>query len=197
MSEAEQQFERQAEEQQAQQLRDMAFNQVAQTGGMDQGQVTKSRTFVREYSDPDISARPGASDLEEIVAPELSQHHLYGNITEEEFLRQQPLNSALAMQVKAEFPSQTGTSSKCTGEYRRELTGQDKPVLNNEMARKIDSTLGEEGVRKQMQSQSVNASAWKGITQMKSVIKTATQSASKSAGGALGRAKNFLFGGSD
>jgi hypothetical protein len=196
MSQAHQQFERQFEEQTDQQLRDMAFQQAA-SGGMDQAQVTKSRTFIREYSDPDVSPRPGADEFEKLVAPELSQHHLYGNITEEEFLRQQPLNAALAMQVKAEFPRETGVSSKCTGSYREALTGERKPTLDDEMARKIDSTLGEEGVRKQMQSQSIGASAWKGLTQMKSVIKTATQGASDSGGGALGRAKSFLFGGSD
>jgi len=196
MSKQQQHFERQAEEQQNQQLRDMAFQQAA-TGGMDQGRITKSRTFIREYSDPDVSPRPGASEFEKLVAPELSQHHLYGNITEEEFERQQPLNEALAMQVKAEFPRETGVSSKCTGEYREAIKGEQRPVLTDEMARKIDSTLGGEGVRKQMQSQSIGASAWQGITQMKSVIKTATEGASESAGGAVGRAKSFLFGGSD
>jgi len=196
MSNQEQYFERQAEEKQSQQLRDMAFQQAA-TGGMDQGRITKSRTFIREYSDPDISPRPGASDFEKRFAPELSQHHLYGNITEEEFQRQQPLNEALAMQVKAEFPRQTGVSSKCTGEYREAIKGNDQPVLDDEMARHVDSTLGGEGVRKQMQSQSIGASAWQGITQMKSVIKTATEGASSSAGGAIGKAKSFLFGGSD
>lgn len=179
-----------------QQRRDAGFSQASQ-GGLDQAEVNKNRAFFESYSDPDISAGPKASAFEARVAPELSHHHLFGNIDRAEFERLQPLNQALAMQVKAEFPRRTGVSSKCTGQYRRRLVGDSNPVLNDEMARKVDSTLGEEGVRKQMQSQSIQASAWKGITTMKSVVKTMGENAKSAGSGALGRAKKFLFGGSD
>lgn len=196
MSTPEQQFSEQLDAQEEQQKRDMGFQQAA-SAGMDQAQINKSPTFLREYGDPDVSPRPGASDFEKIVAPELSQHHLFGNITRSEFRSRQMQNRVLAMRVKAEYPKRSGVSSKCHGRYRREMFGEAKPQRTEKMERKIDSTLGPGSVREQMQSQSIQASAWKGITQMKSVIQTAGNAASEHAGGALGRAKKFLFGGDD
>lgn len=187
-------IEKQQEGAKEQQRLDQAFSQAA-TAGFDQAEVHKSKQFFQAYSDPDISPQPGATGLERRVAPELSHHQLFGNIDRREFERKQPINQALAMQVKAEFPKQSGASSKCRGRYRELLLDERQPVLTDEMARKIDSTLGEDGVRSQMQSQSIDASAWKGITTMKSVVKTMGENASDAASGVLGRARKFLFGG--
>jgi len=187
-------FEEQIEAQEQQQTADMGFQQAAQAG-MDQAKVTKDASFINEYGDPDVSADADASPFEQRVKPELSHHHLFGNITREEFRSRQFQNRVLAMRVKAEYPKRAGVSSKCHGSYREDVFGQEKPQRTEEMERKIDSTLGPGGVREQMQSQSIQASAWKGITQMKSVIETAAHKGAEHAGGALGRAKKFLFGG--
>jgi len=187
-------FDRQLEAQEEQQKRDIAHQQAAQAG-MDQAQVNKSPTFLREYGDPDISPRQGASSTEQELAAELSHHHLFGNITREEFRRRQIQNRVSAMRKKAEHPKRAGATSKCTGTYRQRVFDDDAEVRTPEMEREIDSILGPGGVREQMQSQSIQASAWKGITQMKSVIQTAGSSAKDATAGALGRAKEFLFGG--
>lgn len=181
---------------------DAALSQAAEHARMDQGEPVPNRSFFSEYGDADISPPPGAdsSDLISIVAAELSHHNLYGNITQAERERLQTLNAGLAMQVKAEFPAPSGASSKCVGRYRRELLGEDeaaKPTLTPDMAREIESAIGEEGVRSQMQSQSVNASAWKGITQIQSVAHTVTDGARDAAQGLVGRTKDLLFGGDD
>lgn len=191
-----QHYKEQLEAQEEQQKADMGFQQAAQAG-MDQAKVTKDASFINEYGDPDVSPDADASPFEKRVKPELSHHHLFGNITREEFRRRQFQNRVLAMRVKAEFPKRSGVSSKCHGSYRQEVFGEARPRRTEEMERKIDSTLGPGSVREQMQSQSIQASAWKGITQMKSVIETAAHKGAEHAGGALGRAKKFLFGGGD
>jgi len=181
------------------QLRDQAMNQAAQAG-IDQAGTTKNASFLREYGDPDISSRPGADEFEQRVAAELSHHHLFGNIDARERERLQILNQALAMQFKAEFPKPNGVSSKCTGQFRKAITGEDKPILQPDMARQADSTLGEEGVRSQMQSQAQGASAWRGLTRIQSVAMTDQRGGDvrgSGGGGVLGRAKQFLFGGGD
>jgi hypothetical protein len=189
-------IEKQQEGQREQQKLDAGFAQ-ASAAGLDQGQIHKDRRFFDSYRDPDISPGPAATQFEKRVKPELSHHQMFGNIDRAEFERRQPLNQALAMQVKAEFPRRSGPSSKCTGSYREALVGERQPTLTDEMARKIDSTLGEDGVRSQMQSQSIQASAWKGITTMKSVVKTMGENAKSASSGVLGRAKQFLFGGNE
>lgn len=176
--------------------RDMAMSQASQPG-IDQAGTTKNASFLREYGDPDISARPGASEFEEQVAAELSHHHLFGNIDLEERKRLQILNQAQAMQIKAEYPRAAGPSSKCTGRWREKMKGEDKPVLTDDMARQVDSTIGEEGVKSQMQSQAVNGSAWKGLTRIQSVAMTDQRGGSDSSGGVISRASDFLFGGGD
>lgn len=194
---SEQQFvEKQHEQRQAERLEEQAMGQASQAAGMDPAARTKDASFLHEYGDADVSPRPDASEFEQRVSSELSHHHLFGNIDRRERKRLQILNQALAMQVKAEHPRPTGVSSKCTGWYREQIVGEDKPVLTDDMAREVDSTLGEEGVRSQMQSQAVNASAWKGLTRIQSVAMTDRRSeGDSSSSGVFGRAKRFLFGG--
>lgn len=195
MSQQQQFQEQAAEAQREHEERQAALGQASQAAAVDQGAVIPNRSFLKQYGDPDISPSPNASTFEERVSTELSHHHLFGNITIEERERLQLLNQALAMQVKAEHPQPMGASSKCTGQYRKELLGKDTPTLTPDMARQIDSALGQEGIRSQMQSQAVNASAWKGITQIQSVAYTdGSDSSGSESSGVVGSAKQFLFG---
>lgn len=197
-------LDRQREVAREQAERQTALGQAEQRAAMDQSPTVPNRSFFAEYGDADLSP-PVDSTTDDVinwVAAELSHHNLYGNITQAERERLKILNAPLAMQIKAEFPARTGTSSKCVGRYRRELFGgapnaqreAEKPTMTPDMAREIDSAVGEEGVRTQMQSQSVNASAWKGITQIQSVAHTVGEHASSAADGIVDRASNFLFG---
>lgn len=190
-----QQFKEAAEQREQERKRDHAMGQASQAAGMDPAARTNDASFLREYGDADISPRPGATGIEERVSAELSHHHLFGNIDRAERRRLQILNQALAMQVKAEYPRPTGASSKCSGWYRKKITGESKPVLSDDMAREVDSTLGEEGVRSQMQSQAVSGSAWKGLTRIQSVAMTDSRQDNSGSGGVFSRAKQFLFGG--
>jgi len=199
MSDAEQHFQAQKEAQDEQQRRDMAFNQAAQAGGVDQAATTQNPSFMREYSDPDISPRPGATEFEKRVAPELSQHQLFGNISRAEFEARKPLNDLLAMQMKAEFPRRSGPSSKCTGEYRRILTGtpehQHPPVLTPDMARRIMSAVGEEGVKLEQLSGAIDGTTKEALTQIQSSVYTDTGGqggGGGSSGGIAQSAKNLL-----
>jgi hypothetical protein len=148
--------------------------------------------------DPGITPEEDASGLKQKLAPELSHHHVFGNITRDDFESLKIANQALAMQFKAEYPRQTGPSSKCVGRYRREMFGEDKKTLTDDRAREADSVLGEEGVRSMMQSKSVDGMAFKGATQVKSVVATEGATASDDGGGMLAGLKDALgFGGGD
>lgn len=204
MSQAQQQrIDAAREVEQERDERQTALSQASEAARMDQGAQVPNQTFFSEYGRADLSAPPTASedDVIQVVSAELSHHNLYGNITPEERDRLQILNAALAMQIKAEFPAPMGASSKCVGRYRAELFDDpdeaNTPILSADMAREIESAVGEEGVRSQMQSQSVNASAWKGITQIQSVAHTVGEGARDAAGGVVSRAKDLLFGGGD
>jgi len=187
-----------ANERTEEQLRDGAIGQATQGAAFDQAPTGRPRTFIREMGDPGISAPEDASTFEQMLAAELSHHHVFGFITREEYEGLKIMNQALAMQVKAEHPRPTGPSSKCVGRYRREMFGEDKPVLTDDMARQVDSTLGEEGVRSMMQSKSVDATAFKGATQVKSVVATEGVGGSDDSGGWLSGMKSALgFGGDD
>lgn len=180
------------------QYRDAAIGQAAQSAGLDQAQGTPRRGFIREMGRPGISPATDASDLEKKLAAELSHHHVFGFITREEFEGLKITNQALAMQFKAEFPRVTGPSSKCVGRYRQEMFGEDKPPLTDDRAREADSVLGEEGVRTMMQSKSVDATAFKGATQVQSVVKAPTGGGGDDGGGMLSGLKEALgFGGGD
>lgn len=176
------------------QARDAGISQATATG-YDQAEINQNKEFFESYSDPGISPDPPASGLEKSLGPELSHHHLFGNIDRVEFEKLKLENAVLAMRKKAEHPRTAGVSSKCTGSRRRKIVGEDDVELTPERARKIDSTIGPRSVRSQMQSQSIEASAWKGITTMKSVVKTMGGKAKEASSGVLGRAKQFLFGG--
>lgn len=195
MSKQEQFQEQAAEAQREHDTRTAALGQASQAAAVDQGAFIPNQSFLKEYGDPDISASPNADAFEQRISTELSHHQLFGNITTEERERLQLLNQALAMQVKAEHPQPMGASSKCTGQYRKELLGEDAPTMTPDMARQVDSALGQEGIRSQMQSQAVNGSAWKGMTQIQSVaITDGSNSSGDDSTGFVGSAKQFLFG---
>mgnify|MGYP000032398097 CR=1 FL=1 len=180
------------------QMREGAIGQATQSAQIDQARGGRSRTFITEMGDPDISAPEGASDLEQRLAAELSHHHVFGNITREEYEGLKITNQALAMQFKAEYPRPTGPSSKCTGEYRREMFGEDKAVLTDDLAREADSTLGEEGTRSMMQSKSVEAMALEVATRVKSVVATEGVGSDGGSDGLMGSLKGALgIGGDD
>ncbi|WP_251342428.1 hypothetical protein [Haloplanus halophilus] len=187
-----------ADERREQQLREGAIGQAAQSAQLDQAARGRPQTFIREMGDPDISAPADASNFEEMLAPELSHHHVFGNITREDFEGLKITNQGLAMQVKAEHPRKAGPSSKCTGQYRREMYGEDKVVLTDDKAREVDSTLGEEGTRTMMQSKSVEGMAFKGATQVKSVVKTEGAASDDDGGGLMDSIRGALgIGGDD
>lgn len=186
-----------AENRKDEQARNAALGQATQQANLDQAQRARPRTFIREMGDAGISPDENATGLEKRLAPELSHHHVFGFITRDDFETLKIANQALSMQFKAEHPRPTGPSSKCVGRYRREMFGEDKTVLTDDKAREADSVLGEEGVRTMMQSKSVDATAFKGATQVKSVVATEGVEGSDD-GGMLSGLKDALgFGGGD
>jgi hypothetical protein len=180
-----------------QQMREGAIGQATQNAQLDQARGGRAATFISEMGDPDISAREGAGSLEERLAPELSRHHVFGNITRDDFEDLKIANQALAMQVKAEHPKQAGPSSKCVGEYRRQLLGEDKVTLTDDRAREVDSTLGEEGTRTMMQSKAVEGLALEVATRVKSVVATEGTGSSGGNGGLMSSLKGALGIGGD
>jgi hypothetical protein len=181
-----------------QQVREGAIGQAAQSAQLDQARGGRAATFISEMGDPDISAPEGADGLEKLLAAELSRHHVFGNITREDFENHKIANQALAMQFKAEHPRQTGPSSKCTGRYRQEMLGERKQTLTDDLAREADSTLGEEGTRSMMQSKSVDGLALEVATRVKSVVATEGVGNSGGNGGLMSSLKGALgIGGDD
>jgi hypothetical protein len=200
MSEA-QQIQREIDKERAE--RQMAMEEAA-SAGADQAGFGREQTLLDQVGDPDIDPPPTAEehDVEEILSAELSQHNALSNITREEYEDRKLLHQVLAMQVKAEYPAQSGVSSKCVGEYRRRLLGADegaKKPLPSKLARKIDSTLGEEGVKTQMTALSINAKAFDGITTSRAYASISSDGDGPgSGGGIIESAKSFLgFGGDD
>jgi hypothetical protein len=183
-----------------QQMREGAIGQATQSAQIDQARGGRSQTFIREMGDADISPPADADpdSTEAKLAAELSHHHVFGFITREEYEGLKITNQALAMQFKAEHPRPTGPSSKCTGRYRQEMLGEDKVVLTDDRAREADSTLGEESVRSMMQSKSIDATAFKGATQVKSVVATEGVGSGDDDGGLMSSLKGALgIGGED
>lgn len=187
-----QQVKQQRQDEQAHQA---ALQQASQSAQLDQAAGGRSKTFIREMGDPDLSPPQDATGIERRLAPELSHHHVFGYIDRQEYEGLKIANQALAMQFKAEFPRQTGPSSKCTGSYRQEMFGERQPTLTDDKAREADSVLGEEGVRSMMQSKSVEGTAFKGATQVQSVVQTAGDSTDDSGGMLSGLKEALGFGG--
>lgn len=190
-------YEQMRERDREQSERDLAVSNASEAAA-DAAQPTAHPGFFERFVRPGLSAPPGAGGLEQRLAPELSHHHVMANIDEDERDRLQVLNQALAMQFKAEFPRRAGPSSKCRGAYRKMMWGDDQPVLDDEKARKADSALGEEGVRSMMQSGAVKSRVFDGFTKIQSVAIAENSGGSGSGSkGAVGRAKDFLFGSGD
>jgi hypothetical protein len=172
--------------------RDLAAGQAAEAGA-NAAPAAAHPGFFERFARPGLSAPADADGLEQKLSAELSHHHLVANIDSDERDRLQLLNQALSMQVKAEHPPKAGPASKCVGAYRQMMFGDDRSVLSDAKARSVDSALGEEGVRSMMQSGAVNGRVFDGFTKIQSVAiaEGADGGGSK---GAVGRAKDFLFG---
>jgi hypothetical protein len=179
------------------QVREAAIGQASQSIGMDQARVPTPDTFIDQMGAPGISATEDAGQLEQKLAAELSHHHVFSNIDRETWEGLKINNAALAMRVKSEHPPKSGPGSKCRGQYRREMFGEDAVTLTDARAREIDSALGEEGVRTMMQAKSIDGMAFKGATRVESVVHT-DRGGSDDSGSLLGGLKDALgFGGSD
>lgn len=192
-------LEERAKQREKERREEAAIGQASQSVSATPGEprIPTSQSFIREMGSPGISPAPDASDLEQKLAAELSHHHVFSNITRDDWEGLKINNAALAMRKKAEHPPKTGAGSKCRGAYRREMFGEDAVVLTDGRAREIDSVLGEEGTRTMMQSKSINGMAFKGATRVESVVTTDSDTdADGGGGGVLASLKDALgFGG--
>jgi hypothetical protein len=177
-----------------------AANQQAleQAGRPDLLENQRSPLFVEKFGEADISdPEDPDDDIESVVATETSRQHTFANLDEDEYERQRILLQATAEQVRREFIPRSGFGSKCTGEYREILTGvseaEHPPVLTPTMARRVNSAIGEEGVRSEQLSQARDGKAFEGLTQIQSSVYTDTGEAGGGRGaGVLGKTKSLL-----
>lgn len=187
------------------QLRGAAIQQgqqAAQAPGMVGGQPSKE--FIEVIGSPDISDPDDPDDdLEQLVATETSRLEMFANITEEEYEAKKLLNQNISEGIKLqEFVPQKGMGSKCSGAYRAIVTGDpseaSRETLSPDMARRIDGAVGEESVRSQMQSGSIRAKFFDGLTQMQTAVFAGDSNSvagnGASSGGIVGGAKRLLFG---
>jgi hypothetical protein len=197
--------EKQGEQQAKNQMRGAAIQQgqqASQSPAMMGGQPSKE--FIEVIGSPDISDPEDADDdLERLVATETSRLEMFANITEEEYVAKKLLNQNIAEGIKhQEFVPQKGMGSKCKGAYRSIVTGDpdegNRKALSPDMARRVDGAVGEESVRSQMQSGSIRAKFFEGLTQMQTAVfagdKGTAAANGASSGGLVGGAKRLLFG---
>ena len=196
--------EKQQEHQAEAQMRGAAIQQAqqgAQSPAMMGGQPSKE--FVEVIGDPDISDPDDPEDdLDKLVATETSRMEMFANITEEEYQSKKLLNQNISEGIKLqEFVPQNGMGSKCKDAYRAIVTGnpdeRTRKTLSPDMARRVDGAVGEESVRSQMQSGSIRAKFFEGLTQMQTAVfdgEGLSASNGASSGGLVGGAKRLLFG---
>jgi hypothetical protein len=160
----------------------------------------KSPLFVEVMADPDLTDPDDPDDdLDKTVQTETSRQNVLANLSEEEFERQKILLQVTAEMIRREFIPRSGFGSKCTGEYRRILTGtpenQHPPVLTPDMARRIMSAVGEEGVKLEQLSGAIDGATKEALTQIQSSVYTDTggqATGGGSSGGIAQSAKNLL-----
>ena len=152
--------------------------------------------LIEVLTNPDISVEDDPDDdLADEVSAMLSRVHMLANIDEEEYHRRQVNNRGKAARLKAEHPSDRGPGSKCSGEYREILTGEEdaRPRLTPEMSRKYDEAVE---VRGSMESLGIGGKFLDAVTKIQSAVETDSAN-DESSGSALSRARSiFSRGGS-
>ncbi len=147
--------------------------------------------------DPDVDAESEDEDegVSDLAPTMLSRMHLLGAITPEEYEERRILSQNRADRMKPEFPPIEGAGSKCVGEFREILLGDDEArPLTPERARRIDEAAD---VRNKMDSLAKGGKAWDGVTTIQSAVET-RQAGDESSGSpsTLSKARKLLPGGS-
>jgi hypothetical protein len=159
----------------------------------------RTPAFLETLGDSDINDESGTDQTEDILSAELSRVNILGNLPDIEYQRRSILSQNLSERVQSEFVPVSGPGSKCSGLYRAVLLGDpaeaNRPRLTPAMARKVETAIGEEGVRTAQMSLARNAKAFDGITQIHTVASTDKNSSGSSDGsGLVGSVKKTLFG---
>jgi hypothetical protein len=181
----------QGEQQTKQQTQQQAIQQMSRPESLAR---VNDPGFVETLGDPDITdpADPN-DDLGGVLKTELSRVNMLAAIDDLEQQRQQILTQNKAEQVKSELVPQKGPGSKCVGDVRRVMAGESStPTATPDMLRRVDSAVGEEGVRANMLSMAVDGRALDAVTKIQSVAQTDVPSSDRSGGGAIQKAKEFL-----
>ena len=196
-------LEAQEEAQSERQMRQIAAAQAGQNIGTLRGNDPE---FLELLGEPDVATDDPDDDLEQVVATETSRLNMLSSLTDEEVAARAILNQNLAMRIKSEFIPATGPGSKCVGEYRAIVTGEEseenRPQLSSELERRIDGAVGEEGVRTNQQALARDGKALDAVTQIQTAVfgggggGGSSGSSGSSPSGAIGKAKSFLLGGS-
>jgi hypothetical protein len=180
--------ERQGEQQAQQQAQRQAVQQATNPAALEKVQDS---SFVETLGDADV----GDDDLQEFAQTELSRINILGDLDEAEYRRQQILTQNRAEQMKAELVPETGPGSKCRGEIRRIMVGHEEPTATPSRTRRIDSAVGEEGVRANMLSMAVGGRGLDAVSKIQSVTQAYTDgSTGRSGEGVISKAKRMLFG---
>lgn len=176
------------EQQASQQAQQQAVQQASRPEALSRVQ---DASFVETLGDADV----GDDDLAEFAQTELSRINILGDLDEAEYKRQQILTQNRAEQMKAELIPETGPGSKCKGEIREIMVGGQEPTASPSRVRRIDSAVGEEGVRANMLSMSVGGRGLDAVSKIQSVTQAYTERMGREeGGGAIQKAKRMLFG---
>jgi hypothetical protein len=181
----------QGEEQRRQQTQQQAIQQMSQPENLAR---VNDPGFVATLGSPDISdPNDPNDDLEGAVKSELSRVNMLAAIDSLEKDRQQILTQNKAEQVKRELIPSKGPGSKCVGDVRQIMAGETSTArATPQMLRRIDSAVGEEGVRSNMLSMAVDGRALDAVTKIQSVAQTDSGPSSSESSGALAKAKEYL-----
>lgn len=177
------------EQQASQQAQQQAVQQASRPEALSRVQDS---SFVETLGDADV----GDDDLGDFAQTELSRINILGDLDEQEYRRQQILTQNRAEQMKIEMVPETGPGSKCTGEIRRIMVGHEEPTATPSRMRRIDSAVGEEGVRANMLSMAVGGRGLDAVSKIQSVTQAYTDTNGSSSGGNgyVKKAKEMLFG---
>lgn len=146
--------------------------------------------------DPDVSSDDDLDDdLGSYLKTMLSRVNMLANITREDWEANRPLHRNRADRLKAGRPSVTGAGSKCTGEFREIVVGEDAEPLTPDQARRLDEAAE---VREKQESLAIGGKAFDGMTKIQSAVYTERGDDENSGGGggsAFSRARSLLPGG--
>lgn len=155
----------------------------------------RDHRFLEVLGDPDISTDDIEDDLDQEVTTELSRLHMLANIPREYWERSVTLNPTLGETLKCEHPRQRGPSSKCRGEVREIMAGEEdpRPPLTPDLARRYDNVVD---VRNKLESLGIDGKAFDGIVKLHGVLENRSPEQDGGSGGTtLGRLKKVLPGG--